>query len=126
MALHLHPQALVSVSLIGTHDDMPDEQLQQRVRQELTPWFGAGEVGSWSHLRTYRIPFAQPNQAPPTNFTRPVALGGGLFVCGDHRDSATLEGALVSGRRAADALVAAAGGGSKAGAAAAQATATAA
>ena len=40
-------------------------------------------------------------QAPPTNFQRSVDLGQGLFVCGDHRDCATLNGALVSGRRAA-------------------------
>jgi hypothetical protein len=35
-----------------------------------------------------------------------VSLGGGVFVCGDHRDSATLDGALKSGRRAAEALLA--------------------
>ena len=42
-------------------------------------------------------------QAPPTDFNRSVDLGQGLFVCGDHRDSATLNGALLSGRRAASA-----------------------
>lgn len=45
-------------------------------------------------------------QTPPTNFRRPVDLGNGVYVCGDHRDSATLDGAIKSGRRAADALVA--------------------
>ena len=45
-------------------------------------------------------------QAPPTDFQRPVDLGKGLFVCGDHRDCATLNGALVSGRRAATAAAA--------------------
>lgn len=49
-------------------------------------------------------------QAPPTDLRRPVALGGGLFVCGDHRDSATLDGALASGRRAAEAVLAGDGG----------------
>lgn len=44
-------------------------------------------------------------QAPPTNFFRPVSLGGGLYVAGDHRDSATLNGALVSGRRAVESLL---------------------
>ncbi len=33
-------------------------------------------------------------------------LGGGLFVCGDHRNTATFDGALLSGRRAAEALLA--------------------
>jgi len=45
------------------------------------------------------------SQAPPTNFSRPVSLGEGLYVCGDHRDSATLDGALFSGRQAAEALL---------------------
>lgn len=76
-----------------------------QVLAELSAWFGAGETAGWRHLRTYRIPFAQPAQSPPTNFLRPVALGGGLFVCGDHRDSATLDGAIKSGRRAAEALL---------------------
>ncbi|EFJ49392.1 hypothetical protein VOLCADRAFT_80651 [Volvox carteri f. nagariensis] len=98
-------QALVSVSTVGTHPELSDEALQEAVRQQLSRWFGAAEVATWSHLRTYRIPFAQPNQAPPTNFSRPVSLGGGVFVCGDHRDSATLEGALRSGRRAAEAVL---------------------
>lgn len=33
-------------------------------------------------------------QAPPTNLELPVDLGNGLYVCGDHRDTATLEGDL--------------------------------
>lgn len=46
-------------------------------------------------------------QTPPTDFRRPVDLGNGVYVCGDHRDSATLDGAFKSGRRAAEALGAA-------------------
>jgi predicted NAD/FAD-dependent oxidoreductase len=102
----------VSVSTIGTRDTLTDAQLIDQVKQELTAWFGVDQVSAWSHLRTYRIPFAQPNQAPPTNLRRPVSLGDGLYVCGDHRDDATFNGALVSGRRAAEALLA---GGSAAG-----------
>ncbi len=103
-----HPnraQALVSVSVLGTQPGMSDSDLESAIRSELGPWFGPDAVASWRHLRTYRIPFAQPNQRPPTNFSRPVALGEGLFVCGDHRDSATFDGALVSGRRAAEAVL---------------------
>jgi hypothetical protein len=47
-----------------------------------------------------------PVQAPPTDLFRPVQLGGGLYVCGDHRCAATLDGALKSGRLAAEAVVA--------------------
>ena len=46
-------------------------------------------------------------QTPPTDFSRAVNLTNGLFVCGDHRDTATLDGALKSGRRAAEAVLAA-------------------
>jgi predicted NAD/FAD-dependent oxidoreductase len=97
----------VSVSTIGTLNNLSEQQLIETVKAEMSVWFGAGEVCTWDHLRTYRIPYAQPNQSPPTNFKRPVALSEGLYVCGDHRDSATFDGALVSGRRAAEAVLAA-------------------
>ncbi|KAF6255152.1 hypothetical protein COO60DRAFT_1272702 [Scenedesmus sp. NREL 46B-D3] len=103
-------QTLVSVSTIGTQPDLSEQQLVDAVKQELSPWFGPQQVSTWSHLRTYRIPFAQPNQNPPTNFSRPVSLGAGLYVCGDHRDSATFDAALKSGRRAAEALIQEQGG----------------
>ena len=35
-----------------------------------------------------------------------VELGEGLFVAGDHRDTPSQQGALVSGRRAAEAVLA--------------------
>jgi predicted NAD/FAD-dependent oxidoreductase len=83
-----------------------------QVRAHLGEWFGTGEVAQWRHLRTYRVPYAQPSQRPPsvagaTGFDRAVALGDGLYCCGDHRATATLNGALASGSRAADAVMAA-------------------
>jgi predicted NAD/FAD-dependent oxidoreductase len=42
----------------------------------------------------------------PYNFTRPVRLIGGLYVCGDHRGLPNIEGALASASRAADAVLA--------------------
>jgi predicted NAD/FAD-dependent oxidoreductase len=35
---------------------------------------------------------------------RPVKLADGLYVCGDHRENATINGALASGFRAAQAV----------------------
>ncbi|MCP3102932.1 FAD-dependent oxidoreductase [Myxococcus sp. K15C18031901] len=97
-------QALVSVSVLGVSSDEP--ALRARVVAELTEWFGS-QVAGWRHLRTYSLPFALPAQTvdalePPH---RPVRLSPGLFVCGDHRDSASIQGALVSGRRAAEAVL---------------------
>ena len=98
-------KTLVSVSLIGTHSGTSDEELEKRVRAEVSEWFGQSEIDKWRHLRTYRIPFAQPNQDPPSSQKREVRLGRGLYVCGDPRDAATFDSAMVSGRRAAEALL---------------------
>lgn len=55
-------QTLVSVSTIGTLEQLPEEQLVAQVKRELGAWFGDAEVAGWRHLKTYRIPFAQPSQ----------------------------------------------------------------
>lgn len=98
-------KGLVSVSLIGLFEDVSDEDLIAEVVKELSDWFGGSMVGSWRHLRTYRIGFAQPNQCPPTDLMKDPRLGPGLYLCGDYLTSATFDGALVSGRRAVEALL---------------------
>lgn len=93
---------LVSVTVLGMP---PAEGLERAVREQLTAWYGA-EVRGWRHLRTYRIPYALPRQAPPALSVpqRPVRWQPGLYVCGDHRETASIEGAMLSGRRAAEAV----------------------
>lgn len=73
-------------------------------RAQLTRMFGAS-VSQWRHLRTYDIPHGQPDMSPPLDPKKPVSLGNGLFVCGDHRDTASIQGALFSGRRCAQAVL---------------------
>ncbi|MGH1502704.1 MAG: NAD(P)/FAD-dependent oxidoreductase [Acidimicrobiales bacterium] len=63
------------------------------------------QVDAWRVLRTDVIPHGQPDQSPPFSPKRRVALGDGLFVCGDHRDTASIQGALFSGRRCAEAVL---------------------
>lgn len=101
---------LVAASVVpapGARVDAPDDDLVPAVRAQLRQWFG-GTVDGWRHLRTDRIPHAQPRQpagrlSPPA---RPVRLADGRYVCGDHRDDASINGAMVSGRRAAEAVAA--------------------
>ncbi|NLH66154.1 MAG: FAD-dependent oxidoreductase, partial [Candidatus Microthrix parvicella] len=50
------------------------------------------------------IAHGQPKQQPPFAPKQAVSLGDGMFVCGDHRDTASIQGALFSGRRCADAV----------------------
>ena len=97
-------KSLASVSVIGV-PDMDDAELCAALKEELVGWFGEG-ARAWTPLRTYRIPFAQPNQTTPTTLDRDARLGGGLYVCGDHRSPATFDGAMMSGRKAAEAFIA--------------------
>ena len=76
------------------------------VQAQLRRWWGPA-VDGWRHLRTDVVDHAQPGSSPPFSPRRPVALGEGLFVCGDHRDTPSIQGALFSGRRCADAVLAA-------------------
>jgi phytoene dehydrogenase-like protein len=75
-----------------------------RVRAQLARWFGLTDA-ELTHLRTDVIPHGQPAQTPPLKIRRRVDLGGGLFVCGDHRDTASIQGAMFSGERTASAVL---------------------
>lgn len=98
-------KALVSVSLIGLFEDRSNDDLTAEVVSELSSWYGESTVRSWRHLKTYKIRFAQPNQMPPTDLMKDPRAGPGLYLCGDYQTSATFDGALVSGRKAVEALL---------------------
>ena len=93
---------LASVQVLDS-DAGEGENLEVRVREHLSTWFGAAKVDRWKHLRTYRIPNALPRQLPEdlVEPRRPVRLAEKLYVCGDHRDNASINGALESGIRTA-------------------------
>ena len=93
-------------SMPGHRPGETGDELVVPVRRQLTGWFG-GEVGGWSHLRTDVIAHGQPDSSPAFSPKRRVALGDGRFVCGDHRDTPSIQGAMYSGRRCADAVLAA-------------------
>ncbi|MER6508347.1 NAD(P)/FAD-dependent oxidoreductase [Nonomuraea sp. NPDC001636] len=90
-------RALVSTSVLGLADD------ERPVRRRLTEIYG--DTSGWEHVATYQVPAALPAMRPPYPLRRSVRLRAGLYVCGDHRDTGSLQGALVSGRRAADAVL---------------------
>lgn len=75
--------------------------LESLARTQLRSWWGA-QVDQWTHLRTYRIAHGQPGQNPPFSPKKRLSLGDGLFVCGDHRDTGSIQGAMFSGRRCAE------------------------
>ncbi|WP_029433803.1 NAD(P)/FAD-dependent oxidoreductase [Blastococcus sp. URHD0036] len=57
------------------------------------------------HLTSVTVPNAQPAALPPLQLRRPVDLGDGVFVCGDHRDTPSIQGAMASGARTARAVL---------------------
>ena len=63
------------------------------------------DVTWWELLATYPVKHALPAMPAPHEFRKPVRMDG-LYVCGDHRDTSSIQGALVSGRRAARAVLA--------------------
>lgn len=65
------------------------------------------DAARWDLLARYAVPHALPAMTAPHRFRRRVRFGERLYVCGDHRDTSSIQGALVSGRRAAEAVLAA-------------------
>lgn len=82
-----------------------DPDAEPAVRAQLRSIWGA-QVDGWTHLRTDAIPHGQPAQPPSFPPKQRTALGDGLHVCGDHRDTASIQGALFSGRRCAETILA--------------------
>lgn len=97
---------LISTSVLGTHK-LTEVQLSGFIIAQMKNWFGK-VASTWQFLRGYYLTHAQPQQFPgalePPQ--RPVRVRPGVYVCGDHRDNASMQGAMVSGRRAAEAVLA--------------------
>ncbi len=93
-------RVLISSTVLGT----PPPDLDRRVRAHLATLYGT-PTDEWQLLAVHHAPEALPAMPPPHDLRRPVRLLTGLYVCGDHRDTSTVQGALFSGRRAAEALL---------------------
>ena len=97
-------QHLISVSVVGD-PEMPEETLTERVKGELTQWFGRDASG-WGHLRNYHIPRALPRHDQlPASPPETMRLPNGKFRCGDYCVNASINGALHSGRLVAEEIV---------------------
>ncbi|MFJ1704719.1 NAD(P)/FAD-dependent oxidoreductase [Kitasatospora sp. NPDC088346] len=92
-------RALVSTSVLGT------EAVEPAVRARLAELYGCDPAG-WEPLATYRIPAALPAMPVPLRLSRSSRCGRGRYVCGDHRATGSVQGALASGARAARELLA--------------------
>lgn len=88
---------LTAVSHPGIPTDGSDDRA---VVSQLRGWFG-GAVADWELLRTDVIEHAQPKHLPGEAVPAKARLDSDVFVAGDHRYNASINGALQSGRAAA-------------------------
>jgi phytoene dehydrogenase-like protein len=97
--------SLLQATVVGT-PEIPDPDLESQSREQLGRWFGP-EVFDWRLLRIYRITDALPDQRPPTPdpLSQPVRVSPWLFVCGEYQSLSSIHWAMVSGRRAAEAIL---------------------
>ncbi|MFD4021070.1 FAD-dependent oxidoreductase [Streptomyces sindenensis] len=93
-------RALITSTVLGT----PPPDLDRSVRAHLAALYGIATDG-WELLAAHHDPEAVPAMEAPHDPRRPVRVLAGLYVCGDHRDTSTVQGALHSGCRAAEAIL---------------------
>lgn len=98
-------QHLVSVVVLGS-PDTDSSGVETAVRNELGEWFGT-VVNEWRHLKTYGIKHALPAQSPPLPDPTLAAKAAkpGIFICGEYGSVPGIQWALLSGRRAAEAVM---------------------
>ena len=78
---------------------------EHEVRAQLSRMWGHASV-SWELLRRDDIPYALPALPPPMRRPSPACIGDGLHLAGDHRETPSIQGALLSGMRAAKSVLA--------------------
>ncbi|MEW2303197.1 NAD(P)/FAD-dependent oxidoreductase [Streptomyces sp. NPDC006655] len=97
--------ALVATSVLGGDT----EPVRAAVGTALSELYGT-DTGAWDLLVARTVEAALPAMPPPWRLTRPCRIGPGRYVCGDHRGTGSVQGALASGARAAREVLADLGG----------------
>jgi phytoene dehydrogenase-like protein len=100
-------QALVSLSMVGIDWETTGmNALVARTVTQMERWFGRGAMAGWRLLRTDRVLRALPRQHPADLAMRPShEIDDGLFAGGDHLTDGSIDGAVRSGRLAAEAVL---------------------
>lgn len=89
-----------ATALFGGNHPEPEEA---DVRRHLARIYGR-DTSAWEIVTVHRVREALPAQRPPFIPAKSAHVAGSIFIAGDHRESASIQGALSSGRRAADAV----------------------
>jgi phytoene dehydrogenase-like protein len=80
------------------------EQLERETRGQLARWFGV-DVARWTVIGGYPVAHALPLCTHAEWQQSNPRLMEGVYVCGDYRETPSIQGALASGRRAAESVL---------------------
>ncbi|MFK0012300.1 FAD-dependent oxidoreductase [Streptomyces sp. NPDC091027] len=94
-------RALVSTSVLGP--DAPGRAAA--LVPVLSEAYGT-DADRWQPVAAVTVPAALPAMAPPLKLSRTGRVAEGLYVCGDHRATGSVQGAMASGARTARELLA--------------------
>ncbi|QGF23740.1 FAD-dependent oxidoreductase [Raineyella fluvialis] len=74
------------------------------VRRHLSAIYGV-PTDDWEVVAHFELPNAIPTHRPPLSDRQQVRIWNNVYVAGDHRKTGSLHGAMVSGQRAAEAVL---------------------
>lgn len=99
-------ETLLSATFLGETEDS-DDDLAERTRETLATWYPERAFDSLSLLHSDRIPFAQFAQPPGFYTSLPDVRDpeGPTYLAGDHTQWSSIQGAMKSGRIAAEAVL---------------------
>ena len=87
---------LISTSALGIHEKGLNLYRQLSIMHDT-------DASTWQLVGHYPISQALPAMTPPHSFSSPAEREA-IFLAGDYRTSSSIQGAMVSGRRAADSV----------------------
>lgn len=98
-------EILLSATTLGDREE-PDRELFEITRTTLGRWYPEASFESMDLLETVRCPFAQYAQPPGYRDSLPDvrAPEGPIYLAGDYTEQSSINGALESGRLAAEAI----------------------
>jgi len=87
--------------------DTPSDELVDHTREALESWYPERSFEKLETLATDRIPFAQFAQPPGVHDSLPDVRDGGprTYLAGEYTEWSSIQGAMKSGREAAEAVV---------------------
>jgi protoporphyrinogen oxidase len=99
-------QYLLSVTILGD-PEMSDEEVSKRCREEMAAWFPGKDLATLRQVGFFRIRFSQFKQTPGIFATLPsnTLPTKGLFLAGEYTESSSIQGAITSGEKAAQAVL---------------------